>query len=131
MSAADRYMLFADAILITHFLVVSFVVIGFACIVIGRWAGWTWVFNPVFRWTHLTIMALIAVQALLGELCPLTTWENTLRQNAGATAYSESFIQHWLHRLLFFEAPLWVFATIYIAFAAVVLWVWLYDRQRV
>ena len=75
MSTADKYQLFADAILVTHFLVVSFVVIGFACIVAGRWFGWRWIFNPIFRRAHAVIVALIAIQALLGQLCPLTTWE--------------------------------------------------------
>jgi hypothetical protein len=60
----------------------------------------------------------------------LTTWENLLRERAGSAAYSESFIQHWLHRLLFFEAPFWVFTTIYLAFALVLLSLWLRDRRR-
>lgn len=130
MTTADKYQIFADAILVTHFLIVSFVVIGFACIFVGRWFSWRWIFNPIFRWAHTVIMALIAIQAVLGQLCPLTTWENALRQQAGSGVYSESFVQYWLHRLLFFDAPLWVFATIYIALAAVVILTWLHDRRR-
>ena len=130
MTAADRYLLFADIVLIAHALTVGFVVIGFFCVVLGRWLGWRWVFNPVFRWGHVAVMLLIAGQAVLGQLCPLTTWENLLRERAGSAAYSESFVQHWLHRLLFFEAPLWVFTTIYLAFALVLLLIWLRDRRR-
>lgn len=130
MTATDRYLLFADIVLITHALVVSFVVIGFICTVIGRRLGWRWVFNPVFRWSHIAIVVLIAAQALLGQLCPLTIWENALREQAGATAYNDSFIQHWLHNLLFYTAPFWVFTTIYAAFAVVVLLLWLHDRRK-
>jgi len=130
MTAADKYLLFADMVLIAHALTVGFVVIGFFCVVLGRWLGWRWIFNPVFRWVHVAVMLLIAGQALLGQLCPLTTWENLLRERAGSAAYSESFIQHWLHRLLFFEAPFWVFTTIYLAFALVLLSLWLRDRRR-
>ena len=130
MTAADKYMLFADSVLIAHALTVSFVVMGFFCVVLGRWLGWRWIFNPVFRWGHVAVMLLIAGQAVLGQLCPLTTWENLLRERAGSAAYSESFVQHWLHRLLFFEAPLWVFTTIYLAFALVLLSLWLRDRRK-
>jgi hypothetical protein len=131
MNAADKYLLLADTMLTVHFLLVSFVVAGFVAIVVGRWLNWHWVFNSTFRWIHVAIMALIALQALLGRVCPLTTWENTLRRQAGSAVYNESFIQHWLHRLLFFDAPFWVFTTIYIIFAAVVLLIWLHDRRRV
>jgi len=131
MTAADKYLLFADMVLIAHALTVGFVVMGFFCVVLGRWLGWRWIFNPVFRWVHVAVMLLIAGQALLGQLCPLTTWENLLRERAGSAAYSESFIQHWLHRLLFFEAPFWVFTTIYLAFALVLLSLWLRDRRRI
>jgi hypothetical protein len=130
MTAADKYLLFADIVLIAHALTVGFVVIGFFCVVLGRWLGWRWIFNPVFRWGHVAVMLLIAGQAVLGQLCPLTSWENLLRERAGSAAYSESFVQHWLHRLLFFEAPFWVFTTIYTAFALVLLSLWLRDRRR-
>jgi len=36
----------------------------------------------------------------------------------------ESFVQHWLHRWMFFDAEPWVFATIYTAFGASVAIAW-------
>ena len=131
MTDTDKYQLYADIVLITHALLVGFVVIGVICVVIGRWLGWRWIFSPVLRWCHIAIVVVIALQALLGQLCPLTVWENTLRQRAGMTGYDESFIEHWLHKILFFDAPFWIFTTIYMAFAVVVVLLWLHDRQRI
>ena len=63
-------------------------------------------------------------QAWLGQFCPLTTLESWLRIQAGAAAYERSFIEHWLQRLIFYEAPFWVFTMVYTAFAALVALAW-------
>ena len=34
-------------------------------------------------------------------------------------------MQHWVHRLLFYEASDWVFTLLYTAFAALVAWTWI------
>jgi hypothetical protein len=85
-----------------------------------------------FRWrlAHLLLMGFIAVQAWLGALCPLTVWEQALRGRAGQHAYAESFIEHWLARLIFFEAPWWAFVAAYTAFALLVLGLWVTVRPR-
>jgi hypothetical protein len=54
----------------------------------------------------------------------LTTLESWLRARAGSVAYQSSFIEHWLQRWLYYEAPTWVFTTAYTAFAVLVLWAW-------
>ena len=69
-------------------------------------------------------IAVIALQAWMGRLCPLTTWEQALRNRAGQDTYGESFIQHWLSRLIFFDAPWWAFVFAYTAFAGLVAWCW-------
>lgn len=128
--APEVYGLLADAILVTHFLFVVFVVCGFLAIVGGRFANWGWVHNPLFRNAHLLAIGYVVLQAGLGRRCPLTDWEVALRVRAGQEAYAESFIAHWLHRVLFFDAPAWVFTVIYALFGAMVLAVWLVDRGR-
>lgn len=120
----------ADALLVTHFAFVSFVVLGFLLRVTGLLAGWTWVRNRVFRLTHLGAIGIVIVQAWLGRICPLTTWENELRMRGGEATYTETFIQHWLHRVLFYEAEPWVFTAIYTAFGALVLLVWGFEWSR-
>ena len=41
--------------------------------------------------------------------CPLTDWEQRLRKMAGEGDYTGDFIGYWAHRLIFYDAPPWVF----------------------
>lgn len=105
----------ADLVLITHFVFVAFVVGGFALIWIGHFARWPWIGNRFFRFAHLAAITFVAIEGLIGMTCPLTTWEDTLR---GETS-DKSFIARWLHALLFYDAPEWVFTVIYVGFAVI------------
>jgi len=124
------FQLLADAILIIHLLFVGFVVLGLVFILIGMWKKWPWVHNRIFRIMHLTAIGIVVAQAWLDRLCPLTLWENELRKKAGGAGYSETFIEHWLHKALFFEAEPWVFVTVYTVFGAVVMILWLVTRHN-
>jgi hypothetical protein len=118
------YQLLADAVLVVHFAVVVFVVGGLVLIVAGNWFGWRWVNGWWFRLSHLGAIAFVAVQAWLGELCPLTTLESWLRVQGGASAYTKSFMEHWLQRVIFYEAPFWVFALAYTIFGLLIIAAW-------
>jgi len=113
----------ADAILVTHVGIVAFVILGAIAIFVGR-RRWPWVRGFRWRLSHVLLMVFIASQAWLGALCPLTVWEQGLRRRAGQASYGESFIEHWLSRLIFFDAPWWSFVAAYSAFAALVLLAW-------
>ena len=106
----------ADAILIVHFLFVLFVIGGLAATWIGAWRGWHWIRSLSFRIAHLAAIVFVASEALLGMVCPLTEWEDALRGTAG----DKSFIARWVHQLMFFSAPEWVFTALYVAFALLV-----------
>lgn len=114
----------ADAILALHVGVVAFVVLGAVLILVGAWRRWRWIHGFAWRLVHLLLMGYIALQAWLGELCPLTVWEQALRRRAGERTYEESFIEHWLSRAIFFEAPWWTFVAAYTGFALLVLLLW-------
>lgn len=120
--------LLADTILLLHVGVVVFVVGLLPLVLLGGWRGWHWVRSWWLRATHLALMGLIAVQAWLGQLCPLTIWEQALRRAAGQGSYSESFITHWLGRLLYVDAPLWLLAWVYSGFALAVVGAWWWVR---
>jgi hypothetical protein len=122
----------ADAILVVHVGIVAFVVLGTALVLVGGWRRWRWVHGFRWRLAHLLLMAFVVLQAWLGELCPLTVWEQALRRRAGQRVYDASFIEHWLSRLIFFEAPWWAFVAAYTGFAALVLvaWVKVPPRRR-
>ena len=129
MNAATAALL-ADALLTLHVGVVLFVVGLLPLILLGGVLGWRWVHSFGLRLTHLALMVFIAAQAWLGQLCPLTIWEQDLRRRAGETAYRESFIEHWLSRLLYWEAPWWVFVAAYTGFAVLVAAAWRWVRPR-
>lgn len=112
--------LLADFVLFAHFLFVAFVVGGLAMIWIGAAAGWGWVRNFWFRAAHLAAIVFVAGEALLGFWCPLTVWEDALRGVHG----EKSFVARWIHRLMYYDFPLWVFTTAYVAFALIVVATW-------
>ena len=124
------YQLLADAVLCVHVALVVFVVAGLVLIVGGNLLGWHWVNHWWFRLTHLAAIAIVVAEAWLGFVCPLTTLEMWLRAQARAATYTGSFIEHWLQRLLYYDAPGWVFTLAYSVFglAVVVAW-WVYPPR--
>lgn len=122
----NSWAVLADLVLVLHAFFVTFVVAGQVLILVGLWQGWAWVRNRAFRLAHLLAIGIVVLQAWLGVLCPLTILENALRRRAGEAAYEGSFIQHWLHRLIFYEAEGWVFTAVYTAFAVLVALTWRY-----
>ena len=107
----------ADSLLVFHFLIAAFVVLGLILVWVGALARWSWVRNPWFRYLHLAAIAFVAAEALLGYACPLTIWEDLLRGGARP----ETFVGRWVRRLLYFNAPEWVFTALYSGWAAATL----------
>lgn len=122
--------LLADVILVAHTGIVAFVVLGQLLFVAGSVRGWNWVRHAAIRLVHLGLMVYVMVQSWTGTTCPLTIWEQALRRQGGQTSYTESFIEHWLARLIFFNAPEWVFVLVYTLFGALVLLSWWWIRPR-
>jgi len=114
----------ADLVLLLHVLFVLFVVLGLLLVISGGVLGWSWVRNVCFRVVHLLAIGFVVVQAWLGEVCPLTTWEMALRARAGGSVYAGSFISHWLDELLYYQAPGWVFALVYTGFGLLTVFAW-------
>ncbi len=114
----------ADVVLAVHFGFVLFVIGGLALTWLGAAAGWRWVRHFWFRATHLAAIAFVAGEALLGFWCPLTVWEAGLR---GGTA-NKSFMAEWVHRLLYYDLPEWIFTVAYVLFGLVVAATWLLVR---
>jgi hypothetical protein len=124
------HQLAADLVLLTHFAIVLFVLLGLPVILIGNARAWPWVNSAWWRLPHLAAIATVVAQAWLGKYCMLTHWESSLRTKAGQVGYESSFIQHWVQALLYFDVPLWVFACVYTAFGALVLWAcWRYPPR--
>ena len=120
------YQFLADAVLTLHFAIVAFVVGGLVLIVVGNLRGWRWVNALWFRLAHLGAIAFVVAEAWFGFICPLTTLEMWLRARVGAATYGGSFIEHWLQRVLYYEAPPWVFTLAYSLFGLLVVVTWWY-----
>lgn len=116
-----KYKILADAVVIVHAAYVGFVVLGFVAILIGAVLRWSWIRNFWFRAAHLAAIGVVALMALGGIVCPLTTLENHLRQEGGEARYPADFIGYWAHQLIFFQGPPWVFTLCYVIFALLVI----------
>ncbi len=121
-------LLWADIILVIHFLFIAFVVLGQVCVVVGGFRHWAWVRRFRFRIAHILAIAIVVVQDWFHMLCPLTVWENALRRAAGEPGYSGTFVGHWVGRLVYYEAPPWVFTVAYSLFGAIVLLSWFFVK---
>ncbi len=119
-----QWRLLADSVLCVHILIAVFIVLGQLAILAGGLVGAQSVRSFKFRFTHLMLIVFVAGQTWLGQLCPLTLLEQYLRQRAGQQIYTESFTQHWLAPLIFFDAPWWVFTALHSFGALIVISSW-------
>lgn len=130
MESSFFYLLAADAILFLHVLIALFILFGLILIFIGKALSWDWIYNPWFRLFHILTIGIVAIQSWLGVICPFTTLEMHLRTKAVDAVYSGTFISHWLEKLLYYQAPAWVFVVAYTVFAALVIASWYFIRPR-
>lgn len=114
----------ADLILVVHLAIVLFNTVGLVLVWIGAALGWGWVRIFALRVAQLLLMGYIALQAMLGQICPLTIWEDALR----GTSDERGLIARWASALLYWNAPPWVFAAGYAAWFALMLATWFIVR---
>ena len=125
-------LLLADAILAFHLAIILFNIFGLVVIPLGCWLGWRFVRIFWWRTLHLAVLALVALQAVLGQACFLTDWQTELQRAAGIAARHQPLIAGLVNRLIYWNLPLWVFAVIYVAVWVYVLalWWWVPPRLR-
>jgi len=113
--------LLADAVVVLHFGYVLFAVGGEVLLLAGGLLGWRWIRSLPLRPVHLAAVALVAVEALIGVVCPLTMWEYRLRELAGQRAERQlSFVARLVRTVIFYDFPAWVFTLAYVGFALLV-----------
>ncbi len=115
------YLLLADAILVLHLAYVAFVVGGMAAILAGIAFRRPWARNFWFRTGHLAAIALVVAESLCGILCPLTEWEDRLREAGGAPSEPGWFVGRWIFNLLFVGASPAALSVCYALFGLAVL----------
>jgi hypothetical protein len=85
------FRLAADFVLLLHLAFILFAILGAA---ITIW--WRWI--PLL---HVPVAAWALFVELTGRSCPLTYFEITLRIKAGQFGYTESFVEHYLLKLIY------------------------------
>ena len=123
------YGLLADAVVCAHVGYVAFVLLGQVAIILAAAFRWEWGRNRWFRLSHLLAIAIVAVEAVMGWQCPLTTWEHQLRELGGQSfEASSTFMGRLMHNLLFIDQyftdgkpPEAFFTTLYLAMLIIVL----------
>ncbi|WP_372826113.1 DUF2784 domain-containing protein [Polaromonas sp.] len=85
------YAWLADLVIGVHFLFIVFAVAGGALALRWRW----------IPWLHLPALAWGATVEFTGWVCPLTPLENALRRAAGASTYTQGFVEHYLMPLIY------------------------------
>ena len=131
MESQDVYRLLAHIVLVIHFAFVSFVVVGLLLTWIGYFLNWSFVRNFYFRAAHILAMGVVLLEALFGIVCPLTTWEIQLRKLGGQVVYEDqTFMQYWIHKIMFFQMEPVTFQLIYGCFFTALLLSFFFVRPR-
>lgn len=141
MAPLDPLIVTADLLVVIHWAVVLFVVLGQLVFAIGAGLirvgrvhgdapGWRGRLvrvtrDPRVRFAHLATMGYIVINTWLGNLCFLTVWEHALRARAGQTIdEGTGFIAGFLADALYIDAPWQAFVVVYTLFFALVLATW-------
>ena len=89
--------LLADSLVILHLAFTAFVIFG-------GFLTWRW---PRVAFVHLPAHAWGCWVEVSHSICPLTPWENHLRQLGGEAGYREGFLAHYLVRVLYPPGLTW------------------------
>jgi hypothetical protein len=80
------------------------VVLGQVAILVAGTVRRQWGRNPWFRFTHLGAILIVVGEELAGVRCPLTVWEERLREMGGqAVTAGQTFVGRLMHDLLFLD----------------------------
>lgn len=112
--------LLADVVLVAHFCLAASIVIGLVAILSYPWHRWQWVLDMRLRALHAAAIVTVALESVLGIRCPLTAWEDALRD----ASVEAGFVERWVSRLLYFDFPTWVFTSAYVLAASATLLAW-------
>ena len=114
------YGFLADLMVAIHVGYVGYVVLGQLVIWLGWSLGWKWIRNFWFRATHILAISIVAYEEVMNIRCPLTVWEEQLRELAGQPVTGETFLGRIMHSVIFHDFQPWVFTAIYMGTLAVV-----------
>ena len=113
--------LFAEIILIIHFIIFLFICLGFILIPIGYSLDWNWIKNRIIRLIHISLMGFVTIETIIGVICPLTSIEFLLRDGSKV----DSNLTLIIHKIMYWNLPNHYFIVLYIICLTylVVLWI--------
>lgn len=95
------YKILADAIVVIHFIWILFMLLGFILTLLGFWQK-GFFDRWLLRTIHLFGIAYVSLLAIMGKYCPITVWENILREKYDFTlTYPGSFMIHYAEKLVY------------------------------
>jgi len=119
------YRILADLIVTIHFAWILFMLTGFILTLRGffhREFFEKW----LFRVMHLIGVIYVNLLGLMGKFCPLTLWENILREKHNPSlTYPGSFIIHYVEKLVYPEVNPWIIyiPTIFITVFTIIIFI--------
>jgi len=116
------YRIAADLLVILHLAFIVFVLLGGLLVI--KW--------PRMAILHLPAVAWAVLLELNGWGCPLTPWEQQLRQLAGEPGYTGGFIAHYLTPVLYppgLDHPTQVTLAVIVILVNVLAYGWLLGRR--
>jgi hypothetical protein len=99
----------ANALVVLHLAFVAFAVFG-------AYLAWRWRRLLVL---HVPALCWAVWIELSGRICPLTPWENELREHAGEAGYQGGFVEHYIVPVIYPSGltrhTQWILASVLIA----------------
>jgi len=87
------YSILADLLVVVHLAFIIFVVLGAVLVITWRWV----------IYLHIPAVIWAALVEFEEWICPLTPWENQLRQAGGEAGYTGGFIEHYIIPVMYPE----------------------------
>ena len=85
------YSFAADLLVVIHLVFIIFVILGAVLVYKWRW----------IIYLHIPAVIWAALIEFKGWICPLTPWENQLRQAGGEAGYTGGFIEHYIIPIMY------------------------------
>lgn len=118
---SDR--LLADGLVALHFAFIVFVLFG--GLLVLRWRGWSALHLPAVAWA--------AFVEFTATTCPLTPWENALRQRAGEAGYNGGFVEHYVLPVIYpagLSPGIQLLVGAFVVALNVIVYVWVLRRRK-
>ena len=93
--------IFAEIVLIIHFIIFLFICLGFILIPIGYSLDWNWIKNRIIRLIHISLMGFVTIETIIGVICPLTSIEFLLRDGSKV----DSNLSLIIHKIMYWNLP--------------------------